>query len=84
MSYRLTDHAKAECQNRGIPLQTIDEIMTNPQQIVEADGGRKIYQSKIEFDGKIYLVRLIVEETDPATVITVYRTSKIQKYWSNS
>jgi hypothetical protein len=32
--------------------------------------------------GKIYLLRAIVAvDADPATVVTVYRTSKIGKYW---
>ena len=31
--------------------------------------------------GKQYVVRVIIEEGDPVTVVTVYRTSKIEKYW---
>jgi hypothetical protein len=31
--------------------------------------------------GKIYLLRVVVaEDEDPAVVVTVYRTSKIEKY----
>jgi hypothetical protein len=34
-------------------------------------------------DGKDYLLRAMVNEaTDPPVVVTVYRTSKIDKYWS--
>jgi hypothetical protein len=45
--------------------------------------GRKAYQSQLDFGGgKIFLLRAIVDEaTDPAIVITVYRTRKIGKYW---
>jgi len=33
--------------------------------------------------GTISLLRAIVDDTvDPAIVVTVYRTSKIAKYWS--
>ncbi len=36
-------------------------------------------------DGKSYLVRVIVNNTiEPAVVVTVYRTSKINKYWRES
>lgn len=40
-------------------------------------------QSQIDFrDGRIFLFRVIVaEDVDPAVVVTVYRTSKIDKYW---
>jgi hypothetical protein len=46
-------------------------------------GGKKAYQSQLDFGGgKIFLLRAIVDETvDPAMVVTVYRTSKISKYW---
>jgi len=44
--------------------------------------GRKAYQSQVDFHGKIFLVRAIVDESvDPASVVTAYRTSKISKYW---
>ena len=34
-------------------------------------------------DGKIYLLRVVVtEDEQPPVIITAYRTSKIEKYWS--
>ena len=39
-------------------------------------------QSVVEIGRKPYLVRVMVNETaSPPTVVTVYRTSKIEKYW---
>jgi hypothetical protein len=57
--------------------------MSNPQQIIPAAGGLKVYQSQMDFgSGKIYLLRVIVDENvSPAMVITAYRTRKIEKYW---
>lgn len=81
--YRLTDHAREEAERRRIPLDVIKAIMENPGQVVEAHSDRKVYQSKVEIEGKLYVVRVVVEETDPLTVITVYRTSNIKKYWSD-
>lgn len=34
-------------------------------------------------DGTLYLVRAIVESADPVIVITVYRTSRLEKYWGD-
>jgi len=50
---------------------------------VEARELKKVYQSKVDFgEGKIFLIRAVVDDTIiPATVVTVYRTSKIAKYW---
>ena len=46
-------------------------------------GNKKVYQSQLDFgSGKVFLLRAIVDDTvDPAVVVTVYRTSKIGKYW---
>jgi hypothetical protein len=51
--------------------------------VVPERGGKKAYQSQLDFgSGKIFLVRAIVDETvSPLIVVTVYRTSKITKYW---
>jgi hypothetical protein len=81
--YRLTDHAREEAERRSIPLELVDAVLNTPGQIVEAHSGRKVYQSQSEIEGKLYLIRVIVQEDKPLTVITVYRTSNIKKYWSD-
>ncbi|MFA5865915.1 MAG: DUF4258 domain-containing protein [Phycisphaerae bacterium] len=85
MKFRLSSHAKLEMGERDLSNEIIEDVMTNPQQVISSYGGRKIYQSKIAFDdGKIFLVRAIVkDDINPAVVVTVYRTSKIEKYWRN-
>jgi hypothetical protein len=68
---------------RGISAELLGQIIQSPQQIVPESMGRKAYQSVIDFKtGKKFLVRVIVEdENDLPIVVTVYRTSKIHKYW---
>ena len=85
MDVRLTRHAEEEISRRGIARNLVDAVLREPQQIVPASAGRKAYQSKIDFGGgRILLLRAIVDDrTDPPVVITIYRTSKIEKYWSN-
>jgi hypothetical protein len=71
---------------RGIPPALVETVMDNPEQriIDESHPGRWIYQSRLPSEnGKIYLLRVVVdEEEEPPLVITVYRNSKIEKYWS--
>ncbi|MBZ5565238.1 MAG: hypothetical protein LAP13_22805 [Acidobacteriia bacterium] len=44
--------------------------------------GLKPYQSKRVIGGKMFLLRVIVDDAvDPALVVTAYRTTKIEKYW---
>ena len=41
------------------------------------------YQSRVTINDKSYLLRVMVDDTrQPAVVVTVCRTSKISKYWS--
>ena len=86
MDFRLSRHAEWEMTRRGIPPELVHAVMDQPEQrIVDESGtGRWIFQSRLAFeDGKIYLVRVVVDEDeDPPVIITAYRTSKIEKYWS--
>jgi len=85
MNIRFTTHAIEECERRGIPLEVAHSVVKVPQQIVPNIERRQAYQAKIPFGDKIYLVRAIVEPTEnEIVVITVYRTSKIEKYWSKA
>jgi hypothetical protein len=71
---------------RGIPLALVQAVMEQPEQRVvdESGTGRWIYQSRLRFeDGKMCLLRVVVdEEEQQPLVITAYRTSKVEKYWS--
>ncbi|MHB8883268.1 MAG: DUF4258 domain-containing protein [Thermodesulfovibrionales bacterium] len=83
MKYEISKHAREEMERRVISVQIVETILQNPQQIVDEYGNKKAFQSIIDIGtGKDYLVRVIVNDTiAPAKVVTVYRTSKISKYW---
>jgi hypothetical protein len=83
VTYRLSNHARQECERRRIPPSILDAVMVEPQQVLPERDGKQAYQSRIVFDdGRTFLVRAIVDDREqPATVVTVYRTSKIEKYW---
>jgi hypothetical protein len=83
LKYRFSRHAREEMERRSIPAEIVESVLQEPQQVIEHPGGKKIYQSIVEFqEGKTFLVRVFVaEEGDIPVVVTVYRTSKVQKYW---
>ena len=84
MRYRLSTHAKEEIERRKIPQGLVESVVEKPDQIVLERGPLKAYQSKRDIGGKMFLVRVIVDDgVDPAVVVTVYRTTKIEKYWKN-
>ena len=60
----------------------LEAVLEKPDQVVPARGAAKAFQSKCEIGGKIFLLRVIVDDSaDPAVVVTAYRTTKIEKYW---
>jgi hypothetical protein len=75
-------NTQKEAARRGIPRKVLDFLLQQPQQTVPERRGRRAYQSQVDFHGKIFIVRAIVDESvDPARVLTAYRTSKVNKYW---
>jgi hypothetical protein len=68
---------------RQIPLALVKSILEKPDQIVPERGAVKAYQSKRDIGGKMFLVRVMVDDSlDPAVVVTAYRTTKIERYWN--
>ena len=58
--------------------------MTSPEQRIDVRKGRCVYQSQLAFGEptREYLVRVFVDiDREPNEVVTVYRTSRIDKYW---
>jgi hypothetical protein len=80
--YRITGHASFEMERRGIDEAILRKVLTGPEQRHTLRPGRDVLQSKIEFEGKTYVVRVIVDvDPKPAEVVTAYRASNIAKYW---
>ena len=79
----LTDHAMIEVGRRGLAEDVVRDVLAKPEQRMRVRPGRIVVQSRVAIDGTMYLVRVIVDvDRDPAEVVTAYRTSKIDKYWS--
>jgi hypothetical protein len=83
MKFRYSRHAEEELRLRRIPRAVVDKVLRMPQQIVPERPPRRAYQSQVDIGGgRMMLVRAIVDDrVEPAVVVTVYRTSKIGKYW---
>ncbi|HNW08199.1 MAG TPA: DUF4258 domain-containing protein [Verrucomicrobiota bacterium] len=85
MRHELSSHVQQEMERRGIPLAVVESVLDAPGQKVPEHGDVVCYQSKVEINQKPYLVRVMVNQTvTPMKVVTVYRTSKISKYWKTT
>lgn len=66
---------------RGISKDVVEKILRNPEQVKDEES-KKVYQSIAE-NGN-YLIRIFVNHKQhPNVVITVYKTSKIKKYYED-
>jgi hypothetical protein len=80
MDYFFSRHALEQAKNRNILERFIKEVVENPGKIIDYDECIKIYQSIIKLE-KPYLLRVFINTCkEPWLIITVYKTSKIEKY----
>jgi hypothetical protein len=85
MNARLSKHALEECARRGISPAEVEAVLAAPGQSVPGLGAKVVYQSVQNHGDRPMLLRVVVAlDVEPPLVVTVYRTSKITKYWSPS
>ena len=69
---------------RQVDETDMAKVLSTPEQTEVIRSGRAVYQSRIRVGDppKSYLLRVFVDvDREPPDVVTVYRTSKIEKYW---
>lgn len=83
----LSKHARGQAARRGLSEEIILAVARAPEQRFVVRPGREIRQSRVAMptNGPEYLVRVVMDVSpSDETVVTVYRTSKIEKYWSKA
>jgi len=84
MSLRFSGHSKIELLRRQLCEDRVLKVAKDPEQVVPARNGLECRQSRFidESSGKTYLLRIIVNpKVTPKLIVTVYKTSKVEKYW---
>jgi len=77
----LTEHALGQMAKRQVTAAEVSRVLAAPEQVLEVRAGRVVAQAMA---GE-YLLRVFVDvDRNPAEVVTVYRTSKIEKYRSQA
>jgi hypothetical protein len=77
----LTEHARRQALRRGLVDELVIQVASRPEQILPSGRGREVRQSRVSM-GRTYLVRVIADLAgQDIQVVTVYRTSKVSKYW---
>lgn len=69
-------------KRRRLDLAEVEAVLSSPAQIVKEHDGIVCYQSPVTHVTKKYLLRVMVNDTvEPKVVVTIYKTSKLNKYW---
>ena len=81
MKYTFSNHANEQIARRSIFKEFITETISSPESIIKHDDYVNVFQ-KVMAEGKNkYLYRVFINVCKkPALIITVYKTSKIEKY----
>lgn len=82
--YVITSHAAFQMRRRGVSLGVVRRVLEHPEQRRTVRPGRDVLQARAVFDDRTYLVRVFVDvDRQPAEVVTVYRTGRLEKYRRN-
>lgn len=69
---------------RGLSEADVLAVAAQPEQVIDIRPGRVLAQSirPLGPDKQVYLLRVIIDiGPDGSDVVTVYKTSRIGKYW---
>lgn len=87
MDFDFSIHAIEQMTLRGISEDEVSMVLQSPHQVIFDSEISEIvvYQSVFKnLQGQNYLIRVFVNRTkNPKLVVTVYKTSKILKYWKD-
>ena len=79
---QFTEYAKLQMREREIEYRDVLETVRSPGQILSGKKRRKTAQKRLERNRQKGLLRVILKEKAKVKIIiTVYWTSKIEKYW---
>jgi len=77
----LTDHARKQMQRRQLSEASVRAVLKGPEQVLPVRAGRVVAQAAAEG----FLIRVFVDvDRLPPEIVTAYRTSKIEKYRSQT
>jgi hypothetical protein len=75
-------HSIKQLKLRNISEDLVRKALSEPEQTIVIDKSRTIFHLRFKEKGKKYLLRVIADKVGPDwLIITVYKSSKIKKYW---
>jgi hypothetical protein len=82
LGYLITPYAGRAMRRRDISETILRMVLQAPEQRFMVRPGRDVLQSRAHIAGRMYLIRIFADvDRYPPEIVTLYRTSKIAKYW---
>ena len=83
MKFSYSQHAVEQMNKRGISEKEVQKTINSPERIIQEED-YVVYQRMQDSQTIKYLIRVFINMAKkPPLVITVYRTSKISKYYED-
>jgi len=86
MDLTFSKHSQEQMSRRGISHETVLAVVSRPDQIIvdEDDTSMVICQSLIKENEHLFLLRVFVNKNkQPNVIVTLYKTTKISKYYES-
>ena len=86
MDFVFSKHAEEQLIRRSLDRSMVEAVVLNPEQILadENDDAITVYQSIVKEHDGVFLYRVFVNTKSlPNTVATLYKTTKIAKYYES-
>jgi len=81
IKFKHLKHAIEQIDHWNLDINLINETLEHPDKIIIDDTGLSVYQKLDMINQKPYLYRVFVNtKKNPPLIVTVYRTSKTEKY----
>jgi len=81
MDVKYSHHALVRMNARGITKSHVQLVLEHPDSVDDQSEENRVYSKLVKEETKLYLYRVFVSMGElPMTVISAYKTSKIQKY----
>jgi hypothetical protein len=86
MNFAFSKHAEEQLVRRSLDRSIVESVVRNPDQICndENDIDIKVFQSIVREGDILFLYRVFVNiNSDPNVIVTLYKTTKIGKYYES-
>jgi hypothetical protein len=86
MDFIFSKHAQEQMRRRNINREHVLSTVLQPEQVIVDDENTEIIicQSLIKEDGQMFLLRVFInKDKSPNVIVTLYKTTKILKYYES-